>query len=900
MSFIDAIRYRLRSLLDRRAHTEDVQEEFRFHLDLEQMHQSHAGIVPEVARLAARRRFGRASQYREEVRRLTGIEVLDGVSRNFRQAGRSLLRAPGFSAVAVVTLGLGIGGVAAIGAVAYGILIRPLPYPESSQLVAIDHSARGLGVPRVGLSDGLYLHYGTRSRMFEAIGLFAENDGVALTDRDQPARIRVALVTPNVFSILRVRPALGRLFTAEEGLGSAPRLVTISHALWVGRYGADSTIIGRMIELNRRKIEVVGVMPKDFEFPRPGTAVWYNLGIDPAVATVFSFYNKGIGRLRAGTTGPEAEADLRRALESVAGTLSDATASQLRNAALRPMVIPLQEVTVAEIRQPLLIMLGTALFALLIALANGANLVLIRAERQHREIAVEQALGASRGDVIRRVLSETLVVSAAAGLLALVLAAAGVEGLLHFLAAQAPQVHPTENAVVVFGLVTLLSGLSSGLLGAVALARIGRSNLATALQGKPGRTTGSRQWVRTQRVLVGGQVALAVALLIGATVMFRSLWRLQHVDLGFDPHHRITLALDLPAEPYSTYRAGAQFYQRVLEGIRAIPGVTMAEAATEPPLTPALNVAYRIEVEGAPIIDVANAPRAAINMATAGYFAAMAIPLVRGRTFEPSDVASDVPGVVVSAELARTAFPGTDPVGRRLRFPTDSAGPWFPIVGVVGSVPGSSIAGGPVSAIYFPVVDPVSDNPKAGSRAALYPGYMTVVVRTDLTGSALAENLRRAVRDVDPKVPLGQVGSMDQVVSDSTARLRLVMLLLTIAAGVALLLGTIGVFGVISYAVSQRRREFGIRLALGAGPGELERMLIRQGAAVAALGVPVGAAIALALVRFLGGLLFGVSPTDPTTFGAVGLVVFGVAIMASYLPARRTRGIDPVQTLRAE
>jgi predicted permease len=801
----------------------------------------------------------------------------------------------------VITQSLGIAAVAGVGAVAYGVLLRPLPYPDPSQLVAVEHSAPGLGLARAGLSDGLYLEYG-RTGVFAAVGMYQENDGVALTDRDDPIRLRVATVTPSTLLMLGAKPAAGRLFSAADGAPGAPSLVLISHALWTNRYGADPRIIGRTLELNRKAFLVVGVMPRGFAFPHPATSVWYNQDVDPSQSGVRGFYARGIARLPPGTSAAAAEASMATAIAGAVGRYPDATEAMLREARIQPFVMPLGAAMVRDVRRPLLLIAMTGLLVLVIAWANLANLVLIRAERQRRDVALGRALGATGIGVVGRLLAELGIIGMIAAAVALGLSVAGLSIHFGFDPEQVPRLSTVRPDEVLIGLV---AGLSIGFtisLAAVAMSRLAGSALLPSLYGVSARITDSRRLRNTQRVMVGAQIALVATLLIAALMMVSTLSRLSAVKLGFKPDRQVTLGLDLPYWPYPSYLAGARFYLTLLERLRAIPGVRTAEAASVLPLTDESAAPLDregVEADGGFARQDGVAPLAAVNLVTPGYFGAMGIPLIRGRRFAAGDLGDSVPSVILSAELAGKLFPDADPVGRRVRFALGTR-PWHRIVGVVGDVPGRSIPDGAAPLLYLPVLDDPGRSRDASIQSPVYPGYMTVVVGTDRTASDLLPALRAAVHDVDPKVPLARVGTLRFQVDASMARLRLTMRLLVIAAAAALVLGLVGVYGVVAFAVSQRTREFGLRLAIGASPADLVRMVVGQGISGSVIGLGVGLLGGMAFSRVLRRMLEGVSPTSMAAYVTVaGLLLFAAAA-ASYLPARRASRIDPATVLKSD
>lgn len=769
-----------------------------------------------------------------------------------------------------------------------GILIQPLPYPEADRLVVMRHAAPGLDMPAADQSEGTFLHYWSRSRVFEDMAVYNENV-VSVTDGEgDPERVQVALVSPSFFSTLQIVPVRGRLFTQEDSRPGAPGVVLLSHDLWTRRYGADPGIVGRSVELNRMPKQVVGILPPGFGFPQPETQIWYATELDHAATRLGDLYLSGIGRLKPGVSPEEAEADLDRLIPSLADRYADATA-MLQDAQLRAIVKPLKEVVVGGIGSALWVLLGGIGFVLLIACANIVNLVLVRAEHRQKEVAVRMALGASRGDIVRYFVTESLVLAILGGVLGLVIADAAVRLLIAFGPENLPRLHEVRIDGRVLAFTAGLAILASLLFGAVPVFRRG-PDPASALKAGGGTANSERQ--RARRLLVASQVALALTLLVGSALMVRSFWNLRNVDPGFDPEGVLTLELALPYRPYPTYNAAAGFYHRLLEGVRALPGVESAGAVSGLPLVPLPSFYDEpLAAEGDGVAAVATH-----NLVTPGYFEALRIPLVEGRAFEPGDRAGGGNPVLVSSTLARRLFPGESALGKRVRRAAGAKEPWYTVVGIVGSVPKETVGGGAAEVLYFPVWDQAPGTDYIPNT----PTHMSVVIRTSLPPASLGPAVRRIVRDLDPDLPIANIRTMERIVADTMARTSFTMALLLIAAVVALLLGAVGIYGVISYAVSRRTREIGIRIALGAQAMDVSRLVLRQGTGVVLAGLGAGVLAALALTRFLRVLLFEVSPTDPTTFIVMSLLLLTVALLASYLPARRAARVDPMIALRSE
>ncbi|HEX8692969.1 MAG TPA: ABC transporter permease [Longimicrobium sp.] len=811
------------------------------------------------------------------------------------RAGRRLRRAPGFTAAAVLTLALGIGATAAVFTLVDAVLLRPLPYPAAERLVALRHAAPGLDVADAGLSDGTYLHYRAHNRVLEAMGVWVENV-VNATDGD-PERVQVALVTPGVFGALGVTPALGRLFTPDDALPDATPVVVISHAFWMRRYGGDPGIVGRSIELNRLPRKVVGVLPPAFDFPRPETQVWYALPVQATESGIHALYLGSVGRLRPGVSPAAAEADLRRLTAALPEAYGDATPELLRESGLRPVVVPLKEALVGDVRPALMILLCTAAFVLLIACANVATLFLARAERQQGEVAVERALGAGGVDLAARFLGEAMLVAGAGAALGLALAEVAVRARFGFAPGEIPRLHEVRVSAATMALVLTAAVVAAALPATLGLLRAARGRLTAALSGT--RSTYGPHTRRVQGLLVLLQVALALALLIGSAVMVQSFRRLRAVELGFDPRSTLAVEVSLPFREYPAYQDGARFHHALLARLRQFPGVQAAEVAGTLPLSPVPEfLASPVAPDPAEAGVRVTPPMASLNLASPGYFAAMRIPLRRGRGFEPTDLAGGAPPVILSEALARALFRGENPVGRWVRVGVD--GPAYAVAGVAEDVPGESLTGGGARALYFPVIDDPRLPGGAEVPVPVYPRDMTVVVRAAVPPATLAAAVRQAVRELDPKVPLARVRTLEEVVEAASARTRLTMLLLLAAAASALFLGVIGIYGLVSYTVGARTREIGVRLALGATPGAVRRMVVRQGVVLAAGGIAAGLLPAFALTRILRGLLYGVSPSSPAAYVTMSALLFVVVLGATFVPARRAGRVDPAAALKAE
>jgi putative ABC transport system permease protein len=898
MRWVHGIRAWLR-LLARGAAEERMEEEIRFHLDMETEKNVRAGMAHTEARRRAVLAFGGVEGHKEQLRDERSAHWAESAWRDLRLGVRRLVREPSFSGPALVTVAIGVGATMAIFTLVHSVILQPLSYRDAERLVAIEHMAPGFGLAKGGISDGLFVHYREHSRVFEEIGVYHANEQ-NLTDGETPERVRLAMASPGVFAALGVAPHRGRLFTDADAEPDAPTVVMISHDLWVRRYGADPAIVGGTIETNGTPTPVVGVLPPAFDFPSPETQVWYASGAEARRAGVRNLYRSGIARLREGMTPEDAEADLQRLIATLPEAYPDVTPELLREAQFRALATPLHEARVAEIRPALVLLLCVAALVLLIAWANAANLTLLRTERQRREVAVARALGARGRDLAGRFLSESLVIAALAGVVGLAIAYAGVATRFGLEMGQIPRLHELRVGGVVIGTTLGLSCMTGLLLAVVPLLRTRHAGEGEELRGSSARTTDGRGVRGTQRVLLGVQIALALALLVGSAAMARSVWNLLRIELGFDPRDTLTLELPLPFGSYPRYTDAAEFQLELLERLRAVPGIVAAEGTLNLPLTPAPFVEVPLMAEGSASEGIP--PMGTVNFATPGYFAAAGIPLLRGRAFRMDDLAGGAPPVVVSQALARALFGAEEPVGRRLRLPEERPDEHaYTVMGVVGDVPGESLTDGPARTMYLPIVH----DPHAGERRNPPIPFIpregsTILVRTRVPPLSVAATVRRIVRELDPELPIARMHTGEQIVAAATARARLMMLLLLLGTGAALALGVVGIYGTMSYWVGHRKPELGVRLALGARPSDISRMVITQAVRVILPGMIIGLVAALALTRLMRGLLVGVSPTDPAVFAGASALLFAIALTAAYIPARRARSIDPARTLRTE
>jgi putative ABC transport system permease protein len=808
---------------------------------------------------------------------------------DLRQAARALARSPGFTLAAALTLAIGIGATTTVFSLVNAILLEPLPYRHADRLVAVGHTAPGLELGSTGMSDGTYLHYRAHSRALEEIATWYENVANVSGGGDAE-RVPVAMVSHTFFTVLDARTTLGRLPTPGDADGSGEVVVLISHDLWQRRYGSDPDIIGTTIEANRVPRRVIGVMEPGFDFPRREIGIWYPTDPDPAEARASDLYQHGIARLRRGVNAAAAERELNRLIASLPDAFPDMTRQLLADARLRAQVTPLRDAVVGEASAALWLLLGGMAFLLLIACANVANLCLVRGEYRQKEIAVRTALGADRLRLARLFGAESLILVALGAAAGVFVADAGVQALVAYGPANLPRLHDVAIDARVLGFVAVLSLVIALLFAFPPLFRYAGVDVARALKESGFGITAGVSGQRARRLLITGQVALALTLLVGSALLAQSFWRLKRAHPGFNADGVLTAEIAVPRSGYESYDQARRLWDGLLTQVRALPGVEGAAAVSGLPLVPQpayYDVAF----------DVAGRPaesRQAITMyhASISYFETMHIPVVEGTGLAAATRAVERP-VLLSAAAARRLFPGESAVGKRLRRGVGSERPWATVAGVVGDVPKQRVGGEPAEIVYVPMLENAVD-------PGIMPSHSVLVVRASVPPATLTPAVRRIVRELDPHLPVANVRTMERIVADSMARTSFTMLLLIIAAAAALFLGGIGLYGVISYVVSRRTHELGIRIALGARTADVRNLVVREGARFALGGIALGVIAALALTRLLRGLLYQVSPTDPVTLVAMVVLLLGVTLFASWLPARRAAAIEPLRALRTE
>jgi len=813
------------------------------------------------------------------------------VLQDLRYSIRSLARTPGFALLAVLTLALGIGANSAIFSVINGVILKPLGYPQPDQLVMITSQFPGLGFDKFWVSPPEYFELRERSKSFSEIGAY-RTSAVNLSESDTPERVNAVNATASLLKTLRVAPYRGRVFNEQEDLPNSEPVALVSYELWERAFAADPNLVGKQIDLEGRKTLVLGIMPRGFDLHDAGAEVWLPMGLDPA-----NRQNRGshflylVGRMKEGVVLRQASAELNALLVQWEKVTPNTHVPHPVNHRLQ--YASLQSDVVGNIGRALWVLQVAVGFVLLIACANMANLLLARAESRHREFAIRTALGAGRGRLLRQFMSEGVTLAILGGAAGLALAYVGLKALISANPNSLPRAADIglDVRVVVFTILTaLLTGIVFGL---APLLHVGQRAVSLALKEGGTRSTATIARNRVRRGLVVAEVALAVMLVVGAGLMLRSFWKLMQFDSGFDRANVSTFGLVLPAAKYPEQPRRVAFFNELTNRLKATPGVQSAAAMQGLPPFRQVNANdtqfenYQ-HVQGGPPANVDY-----YQSSTVDYTAAMKIPVVEGRTFGTQDGATTTPVVLVNETLAKLYWPKESAIGHRVRTCCGDQVPWANIVGVVKDVKQGGIDQKTGTEIYF-----LYDQTVALFGGA--PRSMNIVVRSTLPLESLARVVRESVNAMDRTLPIVKLRTMDDVFSDSIARQRFLAQLLGIFAGLALALAAVGTYGVLSYLVTERQREIGIRMALGADRSSVLGLVLRQGLSTTVMGLVVGVVGALGLTRLASSLLFEVAPTDPLTFAAVAGMITLVALLACVVPARRATRVDPMVALREE
>jgi putative ABC transport system permease protein len=873
----------LRNLFRQPAVDRDLDDELAAYEDLLAAEKRGAGASPEQARREARLHLEGSDAVKEAVRDVRSGATLEQIVRDLRYVFRTLRRSPGFALFSVLTFAVAIGGLTVIFSLVNALLLEPLPYPRSQRLVMVVEtwSADPTGVSTVAAPN--YLDWKARNRVFSGMALY-EYMGVNLTDGGEPEQVGAIRVTGGVFDVLGVAPMLGRgLLPADDAPGT--RVVVLSHRTWQGRYGADSSLVGKTIQINGQASLVVGVMPKGFAFPSVYNQLWLPIDLKPEDLGRASHSFWGIARLSDSVTLEQARSEMRGIGNRLAREYPADNTGETVN------VFPMRDLWVQSTRSVFRTLLAAVGLVLVIASANIASLQVARHAARRREIAARLALGGSPYRIVRQLVTESCVLALGGAVLGLMLAGAGIRALLTVVPFQLLNLPfrdlsslSVDVRVVV---VALGAALLAGLLAGVAPA-------LTALPGDPAellrdagaRSTATRHSRRLKSVLVAVEVALAVVVLAGAGLLVESTRRLQRVAPGLDPANLMALNITLPQADFYGPAERTSICSDIRREVGAVVGVESVSAVSHLPLSGA-NAGRSFVLEGAPDPGPADLPSASYGVVCPGYFRTMGIPLLSGADFTEAHRAGTPPVVIVNQAFARRWFPGTDPVGRRIKLGRfESSGPWITIIGVAGDVRHHGLAQPADAYLYAPYAQ------------AAWP-QMRVMVRTAGPGVAVAP-VREALRRAAPADAIGEINTMEQVVRDSLGLQRFPMILFSIFGALGLALAGLGCFGVASQSVVQRRRELGIRIALGARIGQVYRLVLHNAMIPVAAGVAVGIAGALAFTRVLRGLLFEITPGNPTTLLSSAVLLSGVALAAFLLPARRAAQVDPAKVLRED
>lgn len=880
MRALDKVRLRLRSLFRRGNVERELTDELHFHVDQLTEENLASGMSREAAREAALRSIGDIAQYQEECRDMRQMNLIEDLSRDLRHAARVLRRSPGFTAVAVLTLALGIGATAAIFSVVYGVLLKPLPFHEPERLVGLYHRGPGLNLPVMNQGPATYFTYLDNQRSFEGIGVWDRRE-VSITGRGEPERVEALAVTDGTLPLLRVQPILGRAFTKEDDRPGSPIRVILSYGYWQRRFGGAQDVLRQRLEIDGAPADIVGVLPASFKFLRNNPSVLLPIQPDRADANAVSFDFQGLARLKPGVTVSAANADVARMIplvEQVPG---------FKAIRLEPNVRPLVQDVIGNVGRFLWILLGAVAMVLLIACANVANLFLVRAEGRQQELAVRAALGASRGRIARELLAESLMLGLAGGAAGLLFARYAIDLLRRLAPATLPRVNEIGIDPMVLLFTFVISLLTGIFFGVIPVLKFGTVKAAALKEGGRAASEGpGRQ--RTRNTLVVAEVAMAVVLLIVSGLMIRTFLAMQQVKPGFvEPQQVQTFRVEVPEALINDEMQMARTHDQIAQRLRQVPGVVSVGLSSHITMDGEDNT-NPLRVEHVSVPEGQMPPLRRFKSIAPGYFETMGNALVAGRAITWTDIYQLRPVVIISESLAREYWGSpSNALGKRVRGfqPT-----WYEVVGVAGSERDDGLNQPATHIVYWPLLNDVYKE-----------RTMAYAVRSTRVGSpGFLRELQQAVWSVNPHLPLANVLTLEEIQADSMAQTSFAMVMLAIAAGVALLLGVVGIYGVIAYIVTQRTREIGIRIALGAQTSDVRRLFLRHGLVLTGIGIATGIGASLALTRVMSALLFGVSPMDPPTYTAVSVALAAVALLAAWLPARRASRVDPVAALRGD
>lgn len=865
----------------------DVDDEIRFHLEtrIEALMGEGLGRAEAERRAmaefgdvaAAKRALGQTSRRRERSTRR--LEWLEALGRDLRFGWRKLAREPGFAAVAVLTLALGIGANTAIFSVVDAVLLRPLPYPDADRLVKIWETTPQ-GVTDNVVSSGNYTDWREQATSFSAVGAHSWYSGMSLTGVEDPTRLRVSRVTPSALAALGVQAEVGRTFTEADGDPGAPYVGLLSHRLWAGRFGADPDVIGQTLTLDGIPMMVVGVMPASFDFPDPAVDVWGVLGFDAEDRENRRSHQWNVvARLADGVSIERAQAEMDAIADRIAAEHPENMTGWGVN------VVPLRRDMVGEARALLLVLMGVVGVVLLLTCVNLANLLLARASAREREVAVRGALGAGRGRIVRQLLVESLLIGVLGGGAALLVVTVGLDTLVALAPSDIPLLDGVRVDPIVAGFAVATTLLATLLFGLVPALRATAGAPAETLRGSRGASVAHG---RLRAGLLVAEVALAVVLVVGAGLLLRSMTRLNAVDPGLDPDDVLVMLVDLPSARYGTTEEHLTFYRALLDRVRGLPGVERAAGTTEPPML-GYSMTFSYAIQGRPAGTASGREDDERLMAvTPGFFETLDIPILEGRALDAGDREGTTPVVVISEGLARKQWPDGDAVGSRIQFREGQ--PWLEVVGVVGDARVNGLDRPAPPAIYMPFDQKLWD----------WMTWLALMVKTDGDPMAVAPAIREQVLAMDNTVLPEAPHTLEEVFAESNARRRFATVLLGAFAALALILGVVGVYGVLSYSVARQTRELGVRIALGAPRTNVAAGVLGRGLGLAAGGVAIGVIAALGLTRFLESLVYGVGVRDPVTFVGIPVILLLAAAAAAYLPARRATRVDPMEALRAE